>query len=66
MKYNVGDVVFIEQNQIYAYIIKIGTDVLGMNWYTFKYQVPQTFDGRTIDCATYNENQMLKYVEKVE
>ncbi|NBW38030.1 MAG: hypothetical protein EBR30_24020 [Cytophagia bacterium] len=68
MKYNVGDIVLVRKEGylIYAYVLKIGMDSLGMNWYTLKYQIPQRFGGSTIDCTTYSENQMLKYVEKVK
>ena len=65
MKYNVGDIVFIEQNQIYAYILRIEHDNVGMNWYTLKYQVPQRFGRTTHDCVTYNDNQMPLYVTKI-
>jgi hypothetical protein len=65
MKYNVGDIVFLQQNQVYAYVVRVGTDSVGMNWYTLKYQTGQRFGGTIVDCATYNERQMLIHVEKV-
>jgi len=67
MKYNVGDIVVVKREgyQIYAYVNQVYTDSLGMNWYTFKYQVPQRFGGRTVDCETLNENGVLQHIEKV-
>ena len=67
MKYNVGDIVVIKREgyEIYAYVSQVYTDSLGMNWYTFKYQVPQRFGGRTVDYETLNENDVLLRTEKV-
>jgi len=67
MKYNVGDIVVVKREgyEIYAYVDKVYTDSLGMNWHTFKYQVPQRFGGITIDCETLNENDLLFHIEKV-
>ena len=67
MKYNIGDIVVVKREgyQIYAYVNQVYTDSLGMNWYTFKYQVPQRFGGRTVDCETLNENDVLLRIEKI-
>ena len=67
MKYNLGDIVVVNREgyQIYAYVNQVYTDSLGMNWYTFKYQVPQRFGGRTVDCETLNENDALLRIGKV-
>jgi hypothetical protein len=67
MKYNLGDIVVVKKEgyEIYAYVLKVGMDSLGMNWYTLKYQVPQRFGGTTHDCVTYNDIQMPLYVTKI-
>lgn len=67
MKYNVGDIVVVKKEgyQIYAYILRIEHDNVGMNWYTLKYQVPQRFGGTIVEYARYNEKQMPLYVDKV-
>jgi hypothetical protein len=68
MKYNIGDIVVVKREgyQIYyAYVNQVYTDNLGMNWYTFKYQVPQRFGGITVDCETLNEIDLLLHIDKV-
>jgi hypothetical protein len=68
MKYNVGDIVLVKTHVVhcYAYVSYIGTNSLGMNWYTLKYQTPQKFGSAISEYTIFNERDISKYVEKVE
>ena len=65
MKYNIGDIVFLKQSKVYAYILRIENDLLGVNWYTLKLQTGQTFGSSIVHYIRFNKEQMMFYVEKV-
>jgi hypothetical protein len=65
MKYNIGDIVFLKQSKLYAYILRIENDILGVDWYTLKYQTPQRFGGSLVPFIRYNTEQMMFHVDKV-